>query len=225
MSTALDLITDALRELGVVGAGQVAAADDADLGLRYLNRLVQDWSNTKLMMPVVTQVSVNLTGQQSYTIGPSGADVTAARPIKVVNAYSELSSQRYHCDVITREQWTALANLSDGGSVPNRVYYQRSNPGRIWVHPVVSGGPVLKLDCLSLITSFSLSGNVTLPEGYETALVLSLAERLAGSFGRAVSADLKSSARGARAVVKRTNAEPLYLEIDREEDFDIQRGY
>ena len=37
MSTALDIITDALRELGVTGIGQTVSAEDAQVGLRKLN--------------------------------------------------------------------------------------------------------------------------------------------------------------------------------------------
>lgn len=230
MTTALDLITDALSEIGVIGVGQSVPAEDAALSLRYLNRMVQRWSNTQMMMPVVAQVSVTLNGALSYTIGPSGADVTAARPISVVGAYSEdAGGIRYDCDVLSRQEWNAIGDPQTAGGPPDGVYYERTagTTGRIYTHPK-STGYTLKLDCLSLITSYTLLTSVTLPPGYESAIVLSLAEDLCGPFGKRADLDLKMRAKGARMVVKRTNAEPLLLKQELaagEEYYEIERGY
>ncbi len=226
-TTAIDLITDALIEIGVLGAGQTPAAEDAALGLRYLNRLVQKWSNTPLMMPVVTQVSVSLTGAASYTIGPTG-DVVTTRPLSVVDAYAvDSGGLRWGVRVYGRQEWNAVGDPNTSGGPPSIVYYERSTTnGRVYVYPR-STGYTLQLDCLSLIGSFDLATTVGLPDGYESAIVLSLAEELTGPYTRPASMDLKVRAKGARAAIKRTNLDPLMLSqpLAEGEDFQIERGY
>ena len=226
-TTALDLISDALAEIGVLGAGQTAAPEDAAIGLRYLNRLVQRWSNSPLQVPVVTQVDVPLTGAQTYTIGPSGADVTADRPLTVVAARAVDSGDlRHPLDVLARNEWGMIANRGDGGA-PGFVYYERAMPnGILHVYPTGSGYTV-ELDCLSIIERYELATVVSLPDGYESALVLSLAEDLCGPFGKRGEMELRGRAKGARAVVKRTNAEPLMQEqpLRAHTDFEIERGW
>ena len=65
MTTAIELITDALTEIGVAEAGQSVAPEDAALGLRKLNQLMQRWTNARLTFPTLTIISVPLTGAAS----------------------------------------------------------------------------------------------------------------------------------------------------------------
>ena len=50
ITTAQEIITDALGHLGVIGVGQTLTANDVALGLRRLNQLMESWA-TKGMLP------------------------------------------------------------------------------------------------------------------------------------------------------------------------------
>jgi hypothetical protein len=226
MTTAREIVSDALRELGVLAAADTASAEDASFGLRKLNQMVQRWSNTRLMVPTLTEINVPLTGAASYTIGPTG-DVVAARPIRVNGASATLAGVEYHVRVLNRDQWGDIAFKAVDGGPPDSVWYEATNTnGTIYVYPR-SDTYTLVLECQTLLASFALGTTVTLPEGYESALILTLAEDMAGVYGRPVGQDLKGRARGARLAVKRTNTEPLLcsLGLVGSEDYRIERGY
>lgn len=226
MTTALEIITDALGELGVVGAGQSVSANDSTLGLRYLNRIFERWSNMRLLQPVLTQLSVTQTGAASYTLGPGGSPTT--RPIKVLSAtYVDTGSTEYPVQLITRAQWDAIPNKADTGSYPGRIWYAPElTNGVLYAYPRVSSG-ALKLDCLTTMQALALAGTLTLPPGYEAAIVPALADDLSASYGRQVSPDVRRRAAGALAALKRTNQEPIYAvqELAGEPSANILRGY
>lgn len=227
MTTAAQIIDDALQEIGVLGAGQTAPAEDATLCLRKLNQILQSWSTGRLYVPYLAQVTVTLSGLASYTIGPAGA-VVAARPIRVESASArDASGYDYDVSVKTREEYDGIAIKGTTGGPPECVFYDKTlTNGTLYVYPKGSGY-TLTLDCLSLLTSFaSVSTTLTLPEGYERALYLTLADESAAAFGRTVSPDTRRRQAGAIKAIKRINAEPMLLDIDTGgELFQIERGY
>lgn len=228
MTTALDLITDALQEIGIVGAGQAVAAEDAAHGLRKLNQLLQRWVNQRLTFPTLTEISVPLTGAASYTIGPSGV-VVASRPVVVNSATAtDSAGTEYAVNILPRELWDAIAVKDVDGGPPCDIWYDaQPTNGRVYVFPK-SSGYTLKLDCQVLLYSFATTAtSVTLPEGYETAIGLQLADDLAPSYGKQLSPDSRRRAAAAMKQIKRSNTEPLLLSIDAMSsgEFMIERGY
>lgn len=228
-TTALDLITDALAEIGCAEVGQAIPSADADLALRYLNRLLQRWSNMRLLLPALTDISVPLTGAGSYTIGPSGADVTASRPISVQSAYARDSANiDTPVRVVSRAEWDIITDKTVNGGPPTECWYQStptSAMGTIYVYPRATSSYTLHLVCQTLLTSFALADTVTLPEGYESAIVLTLACDLAAPFQVPLRPDVQQRAAGATRAIKRTNSEPLLLNVRESAEFDINRGY
>ena len=226
MSTALDIISDALSELGVIGASETPNSDDAGFCLRKLNQVLQRWSNLRLNIPATSQISVTLNGAASYTIGPTG-NVVASRPLKVLSAYAVDSGGIQHdVNVLPVSEWDRIAQKDITGGPPSDVWYEKtSTNGRIYVYPK-SSGYTLKLRCQVLLESLMLNEEVTLPEGYESALTLQLALDIASAFNRQPSPDTRTKAAAAVRVIKRTNAEPLLLKIDESgSDYKIERGY
>lgn len=227
MSTALDIITDALTELGVVGAGDTVEPEDAALGLRRLNQVLQTWANSRLTIPALTEISVTLTTAQTYLIGPGGATATT-RPVKVNTAKSRDSNGTEHpVYVINAAQWDDLAVKDVTGGPPLYVWYEAtSTNGTAHVYPKAPGY-TLVLDCQALLTSFaSTSTSFTLPDGYEMALYLTLADALAVSYGKQLPPDTRRRMAGAVSAIKRTNTEPLLLRVtDEGQEYQIERGF
>lgn len=227
MTTALEIITDALMEIGAHDLGQSVPAEDAAFALRHLNRLAQSWSNTRLMIPVLTEISVPLDGSASYTIGPTG-DVVAARPISVDAAIAtDGAGTDYDVRVYSRELWDSIPVKASTGGPPDCIWYEATQTnGTVYVYPRCSDY-TLKLRAKTNLTTFTLSGTVTLPEGYESALVYCLAKQLAGAYRQPVTQDLKEKAAGAVSAIKRTNSEPVLMNLglSSSELFNIERGY
>ncbi len=229
MTTALDIITDALFEIGAAEAGQSVPAEDAALALRYLNRILQRWANMRLLIPALTTINVPLTGAASYTIGPSGADVTAARPVKLNSAFAvDSAGQTSHVRVYSRAEFDAITDKTVTGGPPVGVYWRTSptgTTGTLYVYPT-SDGYTLTLVCQTLLTSFAnVAASVVLPEGYESALVLTLADDLAAPFQVPIRPDVQRRAAAATRAIKRSNYEPLLVNVGEDADYEIERGY
>lgn len=225
MTTALTLITDALLEIGAHDAGQAVPAEDAALSLRLLNRIMGRWSNSPAMFPVIPEQSVTMTGAASYVIGPS---TSLVRPLRVDRATFILGEVECPVNVLNRAEWDRIAVKDvDGGPVSD-VWYEASNTnGRVYVHPKAPSG-TLKIEGATKVATFAgLSTEVDLPEGYESAIVLTLALDLAGPFRVQPPADLRQRAAGAVRAIKRMNTEALLVSVGLvgSQEFEIQRGY
>jgi hypothetical protein len=227
MTTALQLIEDAFAQANLAETGQDLSAEDAALGLRTLNRLMGKWSNLRLFFPVLAEYSVPLTGAASYTIGPTGG-VVGLRPLKVNSATAtDAGGMEYPVKILTREQWDAISVKSVTGGPPSCIWYSADTTnGRVYAYPI-STGYTLKIDCQALLTSFELATDVTLPDGYEAAIVPTLADELCSSFGINTPGDVLRRAAGAVRAIKRTNTEPLQSTHDLAtgSTFIIERGY
>ena len=230
MTTALTLITDAMAQANLTEAGQSLPAEEAQTGLRALNRLMGKWSQMRLLIPALTQYSVPLTGAGSYTIGPTGA-VVGLRPIKALSVTAtDTAGTEYEVRLRTQDQWDAIALKDITGGPPLEVWYQPLiGNGRLWVYPK-STDYTLQLDALSLLASFpSLTTDLTLPEGYEAAIVPTLADELCSTYGVQTPGDVLRRAAGAVRALKRTNAEPIRADHDLADigrnSFLIERGY
>lgn len=87
MPTAADIVTDALTAMSELGRGQTPAPEDYDKGLSELNDLLDSLSAERLGIYAVKPLACQLvTGQQDYTIGPTGADFTNERPVLIQTA-------------------------------------------------------------------------------------------------------------------------------------------
>ena len=226
MTTASTIISDALAEIGVIGAADTPTAEDSAFCLRKLNQILERWSNSRLAFPVLAEISVPLTGAQSYTLGPAAAPATV-RPLKIERATATADGVEYPVNVITRAEWDAIAVKDVSGGPPDWVWYEASNTnGTVYVYPKAAGY-TLKLDCRTRLASFSsIADALLLPEGYSLALTLSLAVEIAPAFTRPVSQDTRRALAASMAGSRATNAEPEYLDVGHKaRDFEIERGW
>ncbi|MDR7006091.1 hypothetical protein [Paraburkholderia strydomiana] len=91
MTTAVDLITLALKDIGAVGIGQAISAEDTADALATLNMMLGQWSVDRLSVYHLIDTAKQSTGAQSYTVG-IGGDFSITRPIKINAAYARLTS-------------------------------------------------------------------------------------------------------------------------------------
>jgi len=73
MTTPIDIITRAMKDIGAIAAGEVPTADEAQDGLDMLNDMIAQWSNENMMVFYRSEIIFKTTQNQvQYTIGPSG---------------------------------------------------------------------------------------------------------------------------------------------------------
>lgn len=212
-TTAEVIITDALKEIQVLGDG--TAIDSVQLadGLRMLNRLMDVLSNKRDFAYIRTDVSRALTGEASFTIGPTGTTV-AARPIKIDSAYVVLSGSTYPVEILDNERWDRILYKAITGGNTAALYYYGSYPdGVVYVYPLATGCTLHLRTVVSVKQFAATTTQIDMPQGYEDYLMLGLAIRAAPSYGAKVSDDTRRAYRAAKALVTRTNIVIPTLEL------------
>jgi hypothetical protein len=212
-TTGLQIITDALGEIGVIGEGETPNANMVALGLRVLNRMLDSLSNNSSWGYFVSTESYALTGQAFFTIGPTG-DVVAPRPIAIETATVVVNGITYPVKVIDNERYDILTYKALTGAYTAAIYYEPTYPnGTVYCYPICSDA-TLNMRVSESVKQFANElVQIDMPEGYEDAIVLNLATRLARSYGREVSKDLKMDAIKAMKAVTKTNTVIPTLEL------------
>ena len=204
-TTATVMITDALKEIAVIGEGETPSAEMLADGLRMLNRICDTLANDNDFAYYASQAQMALTGQQSFSIGPTG-DVVTARPLAIESAVVDRSGITYPVRTIDVQQYDDVTLKSLIGANTQAIYYEATFPnGTVYCYPLASGC-TLKMRILNSVKQFaSLSDQIEMPPGYEDALMLRLAVRMAPGYQKTVSAETRLAARNAWRAVTQTN--------------------
>lgn len=225
MTTVATLVNDAAYAAQVLGQDQTISSGDAQLILRRLNRMLDSWSNEKLM------IYVNDT--QSFTMTPdvnaySTALLSGGRPVAINSMTVLLNSIYYSVDMIDILKWNDIS-YKITQAIPNQCYYNASFPdGMMYFYPTPYAAFTCNVDCQNVLSSpLLLSTNLTLPPGYEAAIVAGLAYDIWSSFK---SGDPTPAMRDdmirTRAVLKRNNFVPLEMDTPFAQDTgDISNAF
>lgn len=205
MATARNLISRAFRTLGLIKPGDAMPEADYAEALAEMNSIMESLSNSADFAFFSSQAHLILSGQQTVTIGPTG-DIVATRPIKVETAVVDRNGITYPVKVIDNEKYDPITYKALAGANTQAVYYEATYPnGTLYLYPV-STGCTLKMRVLNSVKQFaSTSVNIDMPEGYEDAIMLALAIRMAPGYGKQVHPDTRQAARRAMNAIKVTN--------------------
>ena len=233
--TGLDLVSAALRKIGVLAAGETPEAQESADALAEANRMIRSWSNEQLMIPYEVEDTLTLVaGTQSYTMG-TGATLNTDRPIGFSRAVTRSTVSTppvdYPVNIRTAEEWASIPVKTLAAEIITDLYPQGTYPNetlKIWPVPTVAHSLVI-WSWKELSQIASLATTLSLPAGYEDAMVYTLAVRLAPDYGRPVSDIVSSIAVESKAAIKRTNHRPSYLKVDaalraRGTRFNIYKG-
>ena len=207
--TAQDVIKDALRDLGVLGKAQDIDEDDAARALQRMNDMLDSWSIQSLSIYAWLDITHTLvSGSVSYTIGPTGADITAARPIQIIQAFvRDDNAYDYPVDVISYSDYLRITDKTTDTTYPSRLAYNAGHPnGTVYIWPVADTANTLHMIVESLLSNLATtSATFTFPPGYRLAVVKNLALQLAPMFGVIATPDLQKQAAAGMAAIKRAN--------------------
>lgn len=195
--------------------------------LGFFNRLMDGWSvmADKVFTNSINRYPLTLI-QNKYSIGPSGADITAPRPVRIDNANLILTSQSPEVYIPLRilddNEFADLAVQNYATQIPTMLYYNKrdegSELGDIYLIGKPSQANDLQLFTSSKFTNSMLIGDsITLPEGYLDAVVLTLTVRIAPLYwqrSNGALAEVKDQARRARAALVPLNTQAPHQQSD-----------
>ena len=214
-TTALDLITGAMRLIGAVDPGEQLTADEASDGLEQLNELLESLSNEGLACYQILQENFTLVaGTASYTIG-SGATFSTTRPLNVLSGFIRNGSSDSPLGILTREEYNRITNKTTQG-LPEYLFYEPSVAnGRIYLYGIPDAAYVLYIDSQKQLQSFPLlTTAIVLPPGYKRMLRYNLAPEIAPEYNRKVPDAVLTIARESKASIKRLNSRTPKLPLD-----------
>lgn len=222
MTTAVDLITLALKDIGALGIGQSISADDTADALATLNMMLGQWASERLSVYHLVDTAHQANGSVSYTIG-LGGDFNVARPIKINAAYARLQSSGagsavdYRISMIDAREDYARISLKTLNSFPEYAFYDSAFPlGNLFLYPVPNSSYELHIVTMDTLPQFAApAAVVNLPAPYMAAIRYNLACYLAPSYQLDPTRALVQLAMNAKRVVKRMNVQIPQLTMPR----------
>lgn len=216
MTTALDIISRALRLIGVYATGEAPTGAEANEALAVLNSLIQSYGNQSLLIFSESSDTIPFAANQgSTTIGPTGT-VVSGRPVALLdNSYVQLGEVSYPLQRLTDAEYSAITLKGLMTGIPSMIYVETTMPdSKVILYPTPSQAVVLNLRSHKRLTTISTLADVLVfPDGYDRMFASCLAIDLAPEYERQVSADLRLMATNARRVLKRTNKQIGVLDM------------
>lgn len=218
-----DLLTDALLEIGMVDPSEPIDAGAANSALRELNRMLSSWANDDLMIPSMDRRTfVMSANQQDYTIGVGGTFNTpyAVRPGQINLVSVILNGVELPVEILNDEQWRDIALKGPYQTVPSTIPLYMWADGNyplsgLHFYPVPTTAVPLIMSVWGQIVAFAtINDTVTLPVGYEDAIVKNLALRLGPRYGVQTNQVTMLLAQTAKMHIKSQNWEVAFRSVD-----------
>jgi hypothetical protein len=209
-TTAGDIITGALRLIGVVAEGESPSPESAADALTAMNQMIDSW-NTERLSVYATQDQIFSWPATviSRTLGPTG-DFVGNRPILVDDAtyFKDPSTGvSYGLKLINQQQYNGIALKTVRSTYPQVMWVNMTHPDiEMYIYPVPTR--VLEFHIVSveeLTRPAILATVLSFPPGYLRAFRYNLACELAPEFGVEPSRQVQRVAMTSKRNLKRIN--------------------
>ena len=209
-TTAGDIITGALRLIGVVAEGESPSPESAADALSAMNQMIESWNTERLsVFATEDQVFSWPATEISRTLGPTG-DFVGNRPILVDDAtyFKDPSTGvSYGIKLNNQQQYNGIALKTVRSTYPQVMWVNMTYPDvEMYIYPVPTR--VLEFHIVSveqLSRPAILATNLTFPPGYLRAFRYNLACELAPEFGVEPSRQVQRIAMTSKRNLKRIN--------------------
>lgn len=178
-----DIITSAMRKLGVLAEGQTPSAQNYADGMMALNTAISQLR--AVGMPLWARSEYTFTPTTgTYTIG-TGMTLNTPFPVKLLQAFRTETNAKIPLELMAREDFNILPTTSTGS--PIKVNYQPNiNYGTLsfWPAPTSSNTATITLVYQRPYQYFTTSTEtMDFPEEWYNALIYTLAVLLAPEWG------------------------------------------
>lgn len=212
MTTVSDICARAMRKIGALAAGETMAGEDSADVFAELNSMIGAWRIESLMIYAYAMNVFNLVASQgTYTIG-TGGNFNVPRPNKLLTAKIRIPNQvDLPIAILNQQQFSDIVLKNTPSQFPFAMVWDGAYPLRnitVWPIPNVSTAQLLLWLDTNISAFTSLDQTITLPDGYEDALVYNLAVRIAPEYGKNLPQIVAAMAMSSKANVKRENFVP-----------------
>lgn len=185
-----DIISAALRKIGVLSQGQSPTATQITEASLALNLLVKAWEVDGMPLWALRTTPIPLTATISdYDIGV-GKTINTDKPLKVIQAWNRNTSSNIDVPmrIITKQEYAILGNKTTTGN-PIQVYYEpKKDYGTLSVFPVPTAteaaSQVIYITYQRPYEDFNTATDVPdFPQEWYLAVVYGLALHLSPDYG------------------------------------------
>lgn len=172
-----DLCEDALRKLGVISIRQQAKAEEMQLALRQLNRMLKAWQGKGWNVWTKTSMSHVLTVGAGQVLDP-------VRPLEIASVRIKRGEIETPLEEMSRDEYDTLPVKNSAGC-PTAFYYDRQRENAVlYVWPVLAtvSGETLEITYQREVEDIEADQPADYPVEWYDAIVYSLAARLADDF-------------------------------------------
>ncbi len=226
MATVRAIITDALSDIGATAQNETPDAATAQRCLRAFQNQIDSWAAEELTLSIQSRTAITWPASTtSQTIGPSGGNITAQRPVWINQINYVVPGSSPAVEVVLApmdiDSYAAQSIKALTSALPLSYFYQTSIDtilGTLILWPVPNQELTLYLYAPQAVTVPVTLDDVLLgPPGYQEAFLYNLEERLLHPFSVAnpaiVSRVLQLSA-SAMDRMKRPNTVPSLMGVD-----------
>lgn len=175
--TAQEVITDALTEIGVLGAGQTASPTDYDVCLRGLQNILKEMPLHGLSWPKIAAAPVALTWS---SLTPSTVSMPADYFGVPVISFTQ-NGANVDLEVITKAGYDAILQPATTALYPQMIYIAPNNVG--YLYPVPTVDPVLSITYQAITLDAEMLVTPDVVQAWVGGLTLWLAFEVSNKFG------------------------------------------
>lgn len=186
------IVEMALKQLGVLAAGEHASADEVADAVDSLRAMLAQWATHRLYVYKVDKISIKLNGAGRYSLN------------QTVHSISDLAKLDSESVLMIRDTNQQKSNT--------KVVYSVDEP--FWIFNVLVGAEELEINAFTLPTKLEAHDILQVPDKYERPLILSLALEIAPMFGVEPSMLLVKNQDNAIEMLKRSNSVPQHSHND-----------
>ena len=212
----LELIRAALNVTNDLFPGEDPDANAARSALFNLNSMLDSWSAEKLVAYTERNDTFTLTpGVATYSIGPTGAFVMP-RPIAVNGAQAKVpGGTDTVLKVLSNDDYNGIEDKAATSEAPTEIGFLPTFPSAsISFWPVPTTAAVVRISTSAPFTQLStMTEIVTLPPGYQEAIIYNLAVRICTSTHKAVPGSVAQMAADSLARIKANNVPESLLQF------------
>lgn len=216
-TTALDIITLAYKDAGVLGVGQSLLAEDVNDALVRLNMMIAQWRVKRWMIWHLVDKSVVSTGAQYYTVGPGGDIDVSVRPDKLESAFfrmlpgsSGTQAVDYPLQILFSYEDYARITLKTLVSFSQCIFYDSAWPmGKIYPWPLPQANLYeVHIILKHVLDEFTdLTSTFNFPPEYLAALHYNLVVRTRAAYRLPPDATYEGLAKDAMQTVRSANTQ------------------
>jgi hypothetical protein len=206
MATARDIITRSLKACRILSPGESPSASEAADALYLLNLMLSSWSNDTLSIYANTLENFTLASNtDAYTIG-TGQTFNTSKPITIQAMYVRIGSVDYPIESINDIDFANQIALKSTTGIPYYYNFNNNYPSAmIKLYPVPDQNyQIFILSEKPLSSLATLDTVVSLPDGWEHAIIYNLAMMLYPEYQQAVDPIIARIAGDSKMAIQRS---------------------